>query len=238
VVGNRVRALGPLAETPINSASVFAPRPNEPAANWLRQRPALMAAFLVINLVMAGLWFFKASAWSAREDARAGSRAVDVVTLREQLLAVNHGPIPVTVTAGDDGETIEVNWRYADARWFDLMRVHQMRRTHRLVLRLDAATGKVRVREYWSAFDASAGAGNLKLDWKAAAGMQFFHVERSTVFGMQFDTNGQPTGEWLKTFNFDVRAMKQPLIDIVTANGWMWQPVMWDGPAALRWLTE
>jgi hypothetical protein len=77
--------------------------------------------------------------------------------LRERLLAVNQFKSPVAVTAGADGRTLEITWRYADAQWLDLMRVHKMRRTHKLVLALDEAAHKVRVREFWSAFDASAG---------------------------------------------------------------------------------
>jgi len=238
VVAHRVRALGAMAKTPVDTPTVHAHRPGEPATDWLRQRPTLLAAFIVINVVMAALWFFKASAWSTREAAHPGIPAIDAVALRGLLLKANDGSIPITVSQGNDGETLEVNWRYADGRWFDLMRVHQMRRTQKLVLQLDAAAGKLRVREYWSAFDASAGSGNLKLDWKTATGVQFFQIERSTVVGLQFDPAGQPTGEWIKTFTFDGRVMKLPLIEIATSNGWDWQPVMWDGPKALRWLTE
>lgn len=242
VVANCARALGEFGGTPtvaLSSAASGKKRLPEPAADWLRSRPALMAAFLGINLVLAVLWFFKASAWSARTEARTGARPADIVTLRESLLALNHQKdIPVTVTASDDGRALEINWRYADARWFDLMRVHRMKRTHKLVLTFDEAARKVRVTEYMSAFDASAGAGGLNLKWHAASGIQFFQVEHKRVFGAQLDENGRPTGELSKAYTFNLQELKAPVIEAVTGRGWTWQPVTWNAPASLRWLTE
>jgi hypothetical protein len=241
VVANRVRALGAFIDDPSDQPPSSGSRDrsnDEQAADWLRSRPALMAAFVGINLVFAVGWFFKASAWSTRTDARAGAESVDAATLRERLLAMNDGPTPVTVSVGDDGRTITVDWRYADAQWFDLMRAHKMRRTQRLVLFLDEPARKVRVREYWSAFDASAGAGGLRLDWKVSTGMMLFAYEKTTVLGAQLDTNGAPTGEWMKTFTFDLQALKKPVVDAVTGSGWDWQPVMWNSPDSVKWLTE
>jgi hypothetical protein len=118
------------------------------------------------------------------------------------------------------------------------MRVHRMKKTQRLVLAFDEAGHTVRVREYWSAFDASGDFRNLRLDWKAAQGIQFFAFEHQRVFGVQVEADGRPTGELSKAYTFNLQALKQPIIDIVTKSGWRWQPVTWDAPASLRWLTE
>jgi hypothetical protein len=145
--------------------------------------------------------------------------------------------VPTEVTERPDG-AVEINWRYAEARWFDLMRMHRMRRTQRLVLHFDETSHTVRVREYWSAFDASADFRSLRLDWKAATGIQFFAFEHQRVFGVQLGPDGKPTGEMSKAYTFDLQALKQPIIDAVTNAGWHWQPLAWDAPPALRWLTE
>ena len=158
--------------------------------------------------------------------------------MTERLLAVDGGDTPLTVTPSEDGRTLTVDWRYADARWLDLMRVHRMRRASRLVLSLDPDARRVRVREYWSALDVSAGAGGLRFQWHAASGMQFFNVQTTRVFGAQLGPDGKPTGELSRTFQFDIRSMKQPLIEAVTGSGWAWQPVMWNAPDRFRWLTE
>jgi hypothetical protein len=240
----RVRALGPLpAGTTRNLANpAQKPDANDPSrrqvSNRLSRNPPVMVAFLALNLLFAVGWFFKGSAWSARVAPTPGVVPVDSASLRERLLAVNRLDAPVAVTASPDGRTWEIGWRYADARWLDLMRAHRMRRVHKLVLRLDEAGRIARVREFWSAFDASAGRDGLRLDWRAATGMQFFQVEHHRVFGAQLDAGGKPTGATSAAYTFDLQALKAPFIEAVTGGGWTWQPVMLDLPPALRWLTE
>jgi hypothetical protein len=234
VIANRIRALGPVVEEASTAPSSRTP---ELVSSRLRSRVGFMIGLVSLNVLAAGLWFFKGSAWSARIDAPLGISAVAAESLRHDLVALNQTKAPAKVTLLPDG-TLEVDWRYADARWFDLMRVHQMKRTHRLVLILDEASRTVRVREYLSAFDASAGAEGLRLAWKAQTGIQFFAFEHKRVTGAQLASDGKPTGELSQAYTFNLQALKHPLIERVTRAGWRWQPVTWNAPASLRWLTE
>ncbi len=243
VLKSRVRALGPLVEEEIPEAGASGPGDsNEPAATpvseKLRRHPAALAAFVAINLSAAVFWFFKGSAWAARERGRHGGEAVDMSSLRSRLLELNGQEAPIALTLGQEGNTLEANWRYGDARWFDLMRAHQTKRVHRLALLLDEKGHTVRVREYWSAFDASAGPDGVDMRWEMAKGMQFFAFEHRRVFGAQLDAAGKLTGELSKAYTFNLQELKGPVMDAVTGSGWTWQPVMWNAPAGLRWLTE
>lgn len=242
VEANRIRALGPLPDAGTNSSHFGATTTTDPSKTQVSTRLAsnwrVMTVFLVINVSLAVFWFFKASAWSARQAPQTGARPEPAELLRHRLLAVNQQSVPVQVTTSPDGQTIEINWRYADAQWLDLMRAHKMRRTHKLVLALDESSRKVRVREYWSAFDASAGLGGAQLKWTAATGMQFFNFEHRRVIGAQLDASGKPTGELSTAYTFNLQELKQPIIAAVTGSGWTWQPVMWNAPDGLRWLTE
>jgi hypothetical protein len=153
--------------------------------------------------------------------------------LRSELMALNQRDGGVAVTHQPDG-TIEINWRYADARWFDLMRVHEMKRVHRLVLTFDEPQQIVRVREYWSAFDASAAPRDLRFNWNVATGIQFFMLEHKRVIGAQLGANGLPTGELSMAYTFDLQALKRPVIEAVTRAGWDWQPVVWSVGGSTR----
>lgn len=240
VLAGRERALGPLPAAASTAAT--SPSGSDPARTLVSRRLSdntpVMLAFLGINLALAAGWFFKASAWATRVRPAPGVQPVDGGALRSRIVALNGTETPVEVSACADGRSLEVTWRYADARWFDLMQLNQVRRVHKLVLTFDEGSRKVRVTEYWSAFDGSAGREGVRLQWQAAAGMQFFQVEQQRVFGVQLDAEGKPTGELSRTFRFNLQAMKGPLIEAVTGAGWTWQPVMWKAPAALRWLTE
>jgi hypothetical protein len=237
VLANRARALGPVPDfVEATAKPADAPAANL-VSNQLRSKVGLMSAFVCINLVVAVLWFFKGSAWAARIQGSEMARPASEQAVRSALLGINKTDVPTDVTLQPDG-SIAVTWRYANARWFDLMRVHQMKRTQRLVLHFDERHHMVRVREYWSAFDASAGMKDLRLDWKMATGIQFFAIEHKRVFGVQLGADGKPTGELSKAYTFNLQELKAPIIEAVTRAGWTWQPVTWNAPAAFRWLTE
>ena len=236
-LANRVRALGPIPGEGKAAVDSSASENPKLVSNRLRSKVGLMVSILSLNLLAAGLWFFKGSAWAARVDGSVAVKPVSVPELQQKLLATNQTDVPTEVTLREDG-AVEINWKYADARWFDLMRLHQMKRTQRLVLLFDEASHTVRVREYWSAFDASADFKHVNLEWKTASGIQFFAFEKRSVVGVQLDETGKPTGELSKAYTFDLQALKAPIIDAVTRGGWRWQPLTWDAPVAMRWLTE
>lgn len=242
VEGNRVRALGPLSRELAPARVVTTSQGGAPSKTEVSTRLSsnwrAMSAFLVINLVLAVFWFFKGSAWSVRQSAKPGTPPASASSLRDRLLALNQQDAPVQVAGSPKKETLEVTWRYGDAQWLDLMRAHKTRRTHKLSLALDEKSHTVRVQEYWNAFGASAGSDDLGLNWTAARGMQFFEFEHRRVFGVQLDETGRPTGELSKAYTFNLQELKQPIIETVTGNGWTWQPVMWNAPGKLRWLTE
>jgi hypothetical protein len=242
VEANRIRALGPLATGESSSAvdpvsSTITPSKTR-VSTRLSDNWRAMTAFLAINLALAVFWFFKASAWSVRQSPQPTKQPEPASFLRDRLVSLNQPDVPIQVITATEGNAVDVTWRYGDAQWFDLMRAHKTRRTHKLVLGLDETSHTARVREYWSAFDASAGPDNLSLNWTAARGMQFFEFEHRRVFGVQLDASGKPIAELTKAYTFNLQQLKQPVIEAVTASGWTWQPVIWDAPTGLRWLTE
>ncbi|MFA6244324.1 MAG: hypothetical protein WC655_25500 [Candidatus Hydrogenedentales bacterium] len=186
----------------------------------------MKAAGLIANLALAIAWFFWGSTWASSATPVPGVSPASLDELRARLLAVNEIDAPVTVNSSEDGKSIEVTWRYADARWADLARARGMRRTHRLVLRLCEERRCVRVREFWSEFDWSAGRGGADIRWKAAMGIMFFQYERERVFGLQFGPDWKPTANLSYGYTFNLQDLKQPIIEAVVKSGWTWNPVM------------
>ncbi|MGD9845720.1 MAG: hypothetical protein AB7U47_10075, partial [Variibacter sp.] len=90
--------------------------------------------------VWAGLQFFifgRVAAWVAQVPAVAGVPPVAANVLMSRLLALNEQNIPFAISRGKRDNEIVVDWRYADAKWLDLMRLQGMSKGYRLVLRLD-----------------------------------------------------------------------------------------------------
>lgn len=210
-----------------------------PPPNPKRRRALGYAiGFLALNLAVVSLWFFKGSAWAARDNGRPGLERVAAHDLRAQLLAMDRLPQPITIKPTDRPDEIEVTWRYADATWLDTARARGLRRTHRLVLRLDEVNRTVRVRQYASGIDWSAGKSGLNFNWKLQTGITFFHVESERSYGLHVASDGPVKPGLSYAYKFDVQEMKRPLAQLVTSRGWTWQPLVWDAPAWLRWATE
>jgi hypothetical protein len=194
------------------------------------------SALLVYTLLFS-VYFLKGAAWATRVDAKSVQRVLSRAELQERLLALNTLDIPFQIEAHDDGE-LSATWNYANAKWVDLARAHGMRRIHRIRMTFDEADRKIRATDYQSAYDWSAGAGGAGIAWKASTGIVFFQYEHQRVFGLQLDSQGRPMPQLSYAYTFDLQEMKAPLIETITQAGWQWQPVAWQAPEWLRWVTE
>ena len=212
--------------------------PLDPSASdfWL-YRPAVLVSIIGVLLIIATLYFFKASAWAATTPARPGVAPQPASEIRDRLLAVNSLDAPFTASEREDGKIV-VTWRFADAKWVDLARAHGMRNTHRIILELDEATKTVYPTEQFTRMDWSAGAGGGSFRWATGMGITFFQVEHQRVFGLQIDERGRLTPKLSYSYTFNLQEMKAPLIAAVTNAGWQWRPTVWQGPSWLRWLTH
>ncbi|MHA6688431.1 hypothetical protein [Mesorhizobium sp. A556] len=138
--------------------------------------------------VWAGMQFFlfgRVASWVSAVPAVPGIAPVAVETLMQRLLGINEQDVPYTISRGAHANEIVVDWRYADAVWLDLMRVHGMRKGYRLVLRFDEGAHNVRAQDRYASFDWSAGRGPdlASLKWNISLGITFYEYQHERVFG-------------------------------------------------------
>lgn len=196
----------------------------------------LALTFLVANVFAAVLWFFKVATWAASSQPVAGVKPVSLEQLRDKLLAVNQTDTPVEVSTSDDGNRIDITWRYADERWVDHAKAHGLRRVHKISMTLDESSHTARVLEFWSAMDWSAGGKGANIEWRAARGINFFNFQHQRVFGLQISADGALIPNFSYTYTFNLQELKQPFIQAITRSGWTWKPVFFLAPPWLRWL--
>jgi hypothetical protein len=180
--------------------------------------------------VWAGLQFFifgRIASWASQVPAVAGVAPVAQNVLMTRLLALNEQNIPFAISRGKRDNEIVVDWRYADAKWLDLMRLHGMSKGYRLVLRFDERPHNVRAQDRYASFDWSAGRGPnlLSLKWSASYGITFLEYQHERVYGLQF-RDGKPTFDLSYAYTFDLNELKQPIIEIVRRSGWNFRPVI------------
>jgi hypothetical protein len=189
-------------------------------------------------LLFVAAYFLKGIAWATRTDAKPMTQPLSAVDLRDRLTAINSLDVPFRVEPGRTDRELVATWRYADAKWIDHARAHGMRRLHRVVLELDQPHRKVRATDYATNFDWSAGRSGANLAWKFVTGVTLFQYEHQRVFGLQVNPQGHFTPSLSYSYTFNLQEMKAPLVEAVTRSGWTWQPVAWNAPEWLKWLTE
>jgi len=201
-------------------------KPNPAAA----KRPSRTVLFLVAGGVFA--WavaqifiFCRLASWAGSVQPAPGTTPMPASELERRLLALNGGTVPFSVRRGARPGELVVDWRYADAKWFDLMRVAGLSRLFRVVLRLDDDGKCVRARDYTADIDWSAGRGGGDFAFKASLGINFFIYRREAVVGLQI-RGGQPTFDPFYHYRFSLRELRDPLIAAVTGAGWSYRPVL------------
>ncbi|MDN5926990.1 MAG: hypothetical protein L0I29_07955 [Hyphomicrobiales bacterium] len=180
--------------------------------------------------VWAGMQFFifgRVATWVSAVPAVPGIEPVAVEVLMQRLLGINDQDVPYTISRGTHANEIVVDWRYADATWLDLMRVHGMKKGYRLVFRFDKGGHNVRAQDRYASFDWSAGGGPdlLSLNWKMSLGITFYEYQHERVFGLQFK-DGKPTFDLSYAYTFNLNELKQPMIEIIRHSGWNFRPVI------------
>ncbi|MHA3902109.1 hypothetical protein ACTPOE_00660 [Castellaniella sp. WN] len=190
--------------------------------------------FLLPYITVMALVFIRLASWSMTFDPAPGSTAISAQDLRQRLLILNDGAeFPFTVTPGKRADEIIVDWKYADAAWLDLLRAHKISELTRLTIRLDESDHTARVREMSYQFSASGGAGGAGLSFKMQWGaITFYETLKETVYGIQIE-NGRPVAKLSYTYGFDIREMRDPLLKLITGNGWTFRCVT----LPVKWLT-
>jgi hypothetical protein len=154
-----------------------------------------------------------------------GIQPVAAETLMQSLLSINEQDVPYAIKRGKHRNELVVDWRYADAKWLDLMRLHGMSKGYRLVLRFDEGAHNVRAQDRYASFDWSTGPDLLSLNWQMSLGITFYEYQHERVFGLQF-RDGKPTFDLSYAYTFNLNEMKQPMIEIIRHAGWNFRPVI------------
>lgn len=189
---------------------------------------------LLPYLLIVAFVFIRMAGWATTLEPEPGVRPASLSALQEQLRMMGDSPdVPFHARPGKRDDDMIVEWKYADATWFDLMRVHRVSNLSRLVVRFDEADHTLRVFQYQSQFNASGGPGGASLSFRASYGqISFYDYRKETVFGFQFK-DGRLSTATSYTYRYDVRELYGPLQALAIENGWTYKNV----PLFARWLT-
>ena len=210
------------------SAMPGLPKAGDPANDTFGETVKTITKYgIFVWMALQFLIFGRVAAWAGGEPAVPGVTPMAAEALMQRLLALNEQDIPFEVTRGTRPNELFVDWRYADAKWADLMRLHSMKEVYRLVLRFDAGRHNVRAQDRYASFRWSAGRGpNLaSLAWKSSRGITFYEFRQERVFGLMFH-DGKPSFDLSYVYTFNLQELKQPVIEIIRTAGWNYRAVI------------
>jgi hypothetical protein len=211
-------------EARLASLPFVAPNP-KPDWLWLLFSKHATAAFvgLGIYVLLFAVAMFRGGAWAARVSPQPGVPPVPLETLRQRLLAINKLDVPFRVAEEKHGGLV-AEWRIADARWVDLMGAGGLRIAHRIYLRLDAATLRVRAVTVQRSIGWGAGLG-LSWSFSYFRGIVFFEYQRGEAIGLMYK-NGNWALDFEYRYRFLLSEIQTPLVEAITRSGWTFAPVI------------
>ena len=163
------------------------------------------------------------------KEPKEGVAPVPQRELEEKLVAIDNEGVPFTVQPGPGGKEgdIVVEWKIVDAQWYEIFAKASLEKTHRIYLTFDDKDKEVRALEESWDVEWSAGVPKLSVSAEAFRGRTMTSKSFGTAYAWK-GVNPLDYGEVYK-YKFDVSEMKDPIIEIVTGNGWTFRPVVTKG---------
>lgn len=188
---------------------------------------ALLIVVVVVAIALMTLLLMRRLLRRLAVSPATGVSAVDRGALTQRLLALNAPDRPWLVRRDDKADLV-VEWKFADATWWGVLAKSGLRKAYRLRLYLDEPGHRCGALDEFGEVDWSAGVlGSPRVTFQRSffRGAQLVGRERGIGYGFTTPTGGG-AGKVLD-YSFDIDALKQPVIEAVTAGGWTYQPVLW-----------
>jgi len=141
--------------------------------------------------------------------------------VRAALLAVNRPMAPFVIRHGAPEKVDFVaEWRIVDAKWYEIFAKAGLKKTFKVLMRLDSQKREVRaIDQQWSV-EWRTGVPSLSLAAEAFRGQQK-EISFRTAYAF---TESGPFGQ-VYNYRFSTGEIKTPLQNAVTAAGWTWRGV-------------
>ncbi len=206
-----VREVGLLIENPDVSGS----------QGWLASNKFLVLVLLVLVFGCLWLiWIFKGGAWVAAIAPRSGVAPVSASELMSRLRGINDLDVPFQIVErGSDLLTAE--WRI-DEKWRGLLERERVQLVTALTMKLSRGRPAVSVVETQRKLVKEQGILSWASHRTLFRGITLVSYDARTTYGLCY-----VNGEFRVTgyeYKFNVWEMKNPLIEVITASGWKWEP--------------
>lgn len=140
--------------------------------------------------------------------------------LRSQLTDVNSIDAPVTVT-GSDG-TLVATWRYADAKWSQLIGQKELQKVYELRMEFHPDSHEVLLTDITKSKKQSIGLFDISARFSFSRGV-IDAYDRKTLYGLREDFT---VGE-VVDYEFTPSEIKTPVMNTILTHGWDVRYSLW-----------
>ncbi len=216
----------PTLEARFAALDFVAPNP-ERNILWvgLTERPTAMLLLVTAYVLGLAVLMSRGGAWAGRLAAPEGVSPAPAGTLRARILGINGLDQPFRVFE-EEGGRLYTEWRLLEPKWQPVLAAGGLRRANRIYLELDEDGRTVRALEksYKIAWSGGVRGFSGRIAFFQSIALTAFEPEPAAGIGYQ------PGRGWTRRsdhqYCFVPAEMRAPLIAVVRASGWTWQPVM------------
>jgi len=157
---------------------------------------------------------------STRKPA-AGVPVLPADQVKQKLLALNRPTAPWKIVDGAaDGVDVVAEWKVVDAQWYEIFAKAGLKKSFRILMKLDPEKHEVRAQD--REYEVSWSAGVPKLSIAASA---FRGQKQEISFGTAFAFTEELKPGQVYNYRFNTNELKKPLQDAVTSSGWTYRGV-------------
>ena len=155
--------------------------------------------------------------------AKTGVSPLSKEDLFAKLLSLNKEELPFKIEKGGEIDLL-AQWKIVDASWYEIFARANLEKVHKIWLSLDENERTVRILEESYSISWRAGVPAFSLEMEKFQGRTI----GSKSFGIGYAFKGPDPLSFGKVYQyrFDVSEMKRPIVEIVTASGWNFIPVI------------
>lgn len=187
--------------------------------------------WVILGIFLIGLaliaWLLTAIARGIARPPITGAPVLPGSSLQARLLALNDPAKPYLVRPGPEADLV-VECKVADESWREGFAMAGIRETYRMRLYFDDIGHRVGALDEFAKVDWSAGGtATPRLRFRSSffSGVILFRRTRGVVY--DFWRPGSSAIGKVVDGEFDIEAVRQLVIDVVTGAGWTYQPILW-----------
>lgn len=182
----------------------------------------LISVIYIIFLIP--LWM-KMASWATRIYPDSNAIPISKIELENRLLNVSRLKLPFTITK--EGKYIIAQWNLVDRKVIETFSARRIKRFHKIKMRLTDKNEVLAV-DIEGNLDYGfeiGNASNVNFNASFFRGIKLFQYNNEKEYGLIIKDNKIKVDK-VYEYKLNLQEMKNPIIDIITKSGWVYQPVV------------